>query len=338
MSERFKRDDFERLSTYFIASEAQKLKLDIKKVFPDTKKSILEISIDSQKYILIGQRSPFISFSAYQACKNKSLTKRLLQDAGIPTPDGAAFVQKDRDKALNYVEQLAKPIVVKPLDGLHGNDVFLGISSLEEAKHALAKIFDKGQRVLIEQQVTGIEYRVLATRRQLLSVIQRIPANVVGDGTHTIGQLIDIKNSDPDRGDYSCALIEIKKDDSLLTTIKKSGYTLEAIPPVGEVVSLRATSNLSAGGDSVDVSEKAHANMKKIAPAIIKAIPGLPFGGIDFMIEDIALDPLNEPYAVIEVNSSPMLSMHHEPYEGAGRNVAHEIVKEMMAEACQQSL
>ncbi|MFC1623354.1 hypothetical protein ACFL16_03045, partial [Patescibacteria group bacterium] len=69
-----------------------------------------------------------------------------------------------------------------------------------------------------------------------------------------------------------------------------------------------------------------HPKVKELAVSIIRAVPGLPYAGIDFMTLDITKDPDEVGYAVIELNASPMLSMHCIPYEGKERNVQAEIV------------
>ncbi len=329
----FTRKDFTHASTFFLASEAQKLGLSVQKIDPSSKKSLLQIEINGTHYTIIGQRSPFLTFSAYHACKNKELTKKLLQKNDISTPCGALFCADSHDKACAYAKKLTKPIVIKPSDGLHGDDVFLNISHTKDIEKIIKKLFDHDKSVLIEEQFTGTEYRILASRTQLLSAIKRVPANIIGDGENTIESLIAHKNDDPRRGDYSHALIAIEIDDELIEYIAKDGYSLASIPPKGTVVYLRATSNLSTGGDSIDVTDTVHENLHTLAPRIIQSIPGLPFGGIDFMIDDITSDPYCNPYAVIEINSSPMISMHHEPYEGTGRNVARVIIKDMIDDA-----
>ncbi|MGG0815607.1 hypothetical protein ABE142_23525 [Paenibacillus alvei] len=48
--------------------------------------------------------------------------------------------------------------------------------------------------------MTGKEYRFLVTGDEVVGILHRVPANVVGDGIHTIEPLVHKKNKDPLRG------------------------------------------------------------------------------------------------------------------------------------------
>jgi len=328
----FTRKDFNHLSNYFLAHEAESRGYRVEKLYPETKLSHLVISHKGQTEVIIGQRPQGMSYNAYYICKHKHLTKKFLDGAGIRVPAGEKFAKKESAKALRYFDTIQKPVVIKPTDGLWGTAVCMNIATKKDARNAIQtvcgvkKSFMSGS-FLIEEQIEGKEYRILATRNKLLGIIHRIPANVVGDGKSTIAQLIIKKNKDPRRGEkYERSLVKITVDPEMTRTLKDQGLTQRSVPEKGQQIFLRNNSNISAGGDSVDYTDKAHKKYAELAPKVIRAIPGLPYAGFDLITTDITKDPEKNGYAIIEINDSPMLSMHHEPFEGTPRNVSSAVI------------
>ena len=136
-----------------------------------------------------------------------------------------------------------------------------------------------------------------------------------------------MKNKDPRRGSgHSKSLVKIKVDDIVKELLKKQNKNLSSIPEKDEIVYLRPNSNISTGGDSYDVTSLVNPKVKKLAVKIIRSIPGLAYAGIDYLTKDITAEPTKRNYIIIEVNDSPMISMHHVPYIGKQRNVAGEII------------
>ncbi len=323
----FTRSDFNHLSNYFLAREAQRRGYAVRKMFPQSKRSHLIIEHEGRVATIIGQRLPSLSYNAYFICKHKDIAKQFLQKSGIRVPRGQAFCKDEVKEAIAYSKTLPKPLVIKPTGGTWGTDVFLNICTDEEVRSCIEKFSTKGTSFLIEEQSVGKEYRILATRDKTLGVIHRVPANVIGDGVSTIRELIDEKNSDPRRGDgHEKAIVRIIVDDEILKILAAKSLTLDSIPSKGQRIFLRQNSNISTGGDSIDYTDKVHPAICDLATKIIRAIPGLPYAGIDFLTPDITKNPQDVGYTVIELNDSPMLSMHHEPYEGVSRNVSAEII------------
>lgn len=323
----FKPEDFNSFSTFLLASEAQKRGIKVEKIFPEEKSSYLKLTYKNNRQTIFGQRiSPF-GYDAHMICKKKEMTRRFLGEKGIKTTKGKMFNKEEIYQAVDFSDEIGFPVVVKPPDGTWGADVFLNLKSSESVLNAIGKVIEENSKFLVEKQFEGEEYRVLATRSKLLGVVNRIPANVIGDGKSTIRELIEEKNQDPRRGDgHRKSLVKIEIDEKLLKNLKEKELDLNSIPKKEAVVYLRKTSNLSRGGDSIDITDKIHPKIKELALRIISAIPNLPYGGIDFLTPDITKDPEKVGYAVIEINDSPMLSMHCIPYKGKERNVAKEII------------
>lgn len=322
-----KQNEFYQFSTFLLAQEAQTRGIKVTKIFPGLKNSYLKLKLGNKIDTIIGQRVSSLSFNAYFICKHKEMTRRFLKESGIKTVEGRHFQRYEIKKAVQYAKKIKFPVVVKPVDETWGKGVHLDIRNTEETKKAIKKILKSKGQFLIEKQFIGNEYRILATRDKLLGVINRIPANIIGDGENTIQKLIKIKNQDPHRGkSHESALVKIKIDGEVKKNLKEKSLAIEHVPKKGEIIFLRKNSNISTGGDSVDVTDEAHPKIKILAPKIIRAIPGLPYAGFDFMTSNITKDPDKAEYAVIEINDSPMLSMHHFPYKGKKRNVAKDII------------
>lgn len=313
------------LSTALLVKEAMKRNVKVKHINNYQEGVVfLELSYKGHFEYIVGQSSSKTSYTAYYAQKNKALTKSLLSMAKINTAKGKLFFKDDIHKIPEFIDKIKYPIVAKPYNGIHGTMVFVGIDNKEDCKKAVKRILKENKYVLIEKMFVGTEYRIFVTRNKFIAATNRIPANVAGDGIHTIKELITIKNSDPRRGDdHQGALVKIKIDKDLLDILKKQKLKLSSIIKNKEIVYLRNNSNISTGGDSIDVTDQVHPDIKKIAIETVKAIPGLAYAGIDLMTNrDISKKPTKSSYIIIEINASAMISMHHFPYQGKPRDAA----------------
>ncbi|MDF1551303.1 MAG: bifunctional glutamate--cysteine ligase GshA/glutathione synthetase GshB, partial [Bacteroidales bacterium] len=163
---------------------------------------------------------------------------------------------------------------------------------------------------------------------QTIAVAYRMPANVVGDGKKNINELINDKNIV--RGeDYTHPLLKIKIDYEVERHLKEQKLNLESVPKSGERIFLRKNSNLSTGGDSIDLTDDMPDFYKKIAEKAARAA-GLKIAGIDIIIKNIHKTPNHKNYIVVELNAPAMLSMHDYPYVGKNRNVARYVVDSIL--------
>ena len=257
------------------------------------------------------------------AC-DKEATKRMLDNASIPVAKGDICV--DEEDLENTIRKIGYPIVIKPLDGNHGKGASINVKDWESAKAGLAHAKQYSRRVIVEKFITGFDFRVLVINNKIVAAAKRVPAHVVGDGQHTIQELIDIENQDPRRGyGHENVLTEITVDRDTLDLLTKEGLTVESVPENGKIVYLKSTANLSTGGTSVDVTDMMHPENIFLAERISRVI-GLDVCGIDIMAENLT-QPLKENGGVIlEVNAAPGFRMHLAPSEGLPRNVAAPVI------------
>jgi cyanophycin synthetase len=255
---------------------------------------------------------------------DKSATKRLLGDMGVPVPQGYRI--RDVEELESTVDKVGYPLVIKPLDGNHGKGATVGIKNIEEAVVAFEKAREYSRSVIVEKQLMGADFRALVVDNRLIAVAERVPAHVVGDGKHTIQELIDITNSDPRRGyGHEKVLTQIDIDNQTLHCLSKAGYTLDKKLKKGEILHLKTTANISTGGTAIDRTDEVHPLNVFLFERIAKII-GLDVAGIDVIAPNVS-EPLTESGGgIIEVNAAPGFRMHLAPSEGIGRNVAEHVI------------
>ena len=269
-------------------------------------------------------RTPLV---AADTASDKNLTKKLLDEAGVPVPRGA--VVRSEDEAVREGKRLRYPLVVKPLDGNHGRGVTIGVTGEEQLRFGFreAQAQSKGGGVIVEQFYPGNDHRILVVGGKMIAVAERIPAQVVGDGVSTIRQLAEEVNRDPRRGDgHENVMTRIKIDALVEEYIARVGLTPDSIPEAEQIVQLRATANLSTGGTGVDRTNEIHPDNAEIARRAA-LIVGLDVAGVDFVCPDIGRSVRETGGGVIEVNAAPGLRMHIEPSAGAPRDVARPIIE-----------
>jgi D-alanine-D-alanine ligase-like ATP-grasp enzyme len=274
------------------------------------------------------------SHTGFYIASHKHIGKQFLTKGGISIPKGISLTKETtQQEHLKAFADLKKPLVVKPTNGTQGQKVFMGILTEQDYLNAIVSE-EEDFIIIVEEEFPGKEYRILATQEKVLGIVLRIPANVIGDGVHTISELIEIKNSDPRRFDNrEAALVKIKIDEHVTEYMSQNKISFTDIPTKGERVFLRSNSNISTGGDSIDCTDLAHPSVKEIALRAMRSVPGLSIGGIDFVTKDIASPQTPDSYVILEINASPGYSLHDLPYEGISRNVAREFIYILFPEA-----
>ncbi|HHY81136.1 MAG TPA: cyanophycin synthetase [Clostridiales bacterium] len=261
--------------------------------------------------------------SADMAC-DKMVTKQLLTSVGIPVPKGMLCMTVD--EALKAADEIGYPVVLKPVNGNQGKGVSLNIQSPEEIPSAFQIASQISDNILVEEYISGNDYRVLIVGNQVTAVSLRIPAHVIGDGKHTVRELVDIKNLDEKRGEgHEKPLTKIKIDEISLSLLKKQGYTPDSIPREGIRVYLKANGNLSTGGEAVDCTDRIHPDNQEMAIRAARLL-GLDIAGVDITCQDISKPIAQGKGAIIEVNASPGIRMHLFPSKGKPRKVGNAII------------
>ncbi len=257
---------------------------------------------------------------------DKEDTHNLLNDLGLPVPQ-QRMVYSARE-AVRAAGRIGHPVVVKPLDANHGRGVSINLNSDEEVEvgFAEAKEHSRSRAILVESFITGFDHRMLVVNNKLVAVAKRVPGHVVGDGKHTIAELVHIVNEDPRRGiGHEKVLTMLEIDNQAKRLMENAGVTEETVLPDGEVFYLRSTANLSTGGTAIDLTDVVHPDNRDMAERAIMAV-GLDVGGVDFLIDDITKSYKDIGGAIVEVNAAPGFRMHVAPSEGQPRDVAGKVI------------
>ncbi|MEN8788104.1 MAG: cyanophycin synthetase [Flavobacteriaceae bacterium] len=280
----------------------------------------------NQKRIQATVTSETSSIGVELAC-DKEDTKYLLEQAEVEVPRGDIISRESSLKeACRYV---GYPLVIKPIDGNHGRGITVDINNYEDALEAFNIAKEVSRRVIVEKYITGEDYRLLVINNVFVAAAKRTPAHVVGDGNHTIEELVAEVNKDPRRGyGHEKVLTAITINDLTKNIIKDAGYKPESILDKGEMLILKDTANLSTGGTAEDVTDIVHPANVSMAERISKIID-LDICGIDVMTTDITKPLSDTGGAVLEVNAGPGFRMHLAPTTGLPRNVAAPVVDKL---------
>ncbi len=263
---------------------------------------------------------------AVDIASDKKMTNQLLAAAGLPVPKSE--VMRTEDEAVAAARRIGFPVVAKPLDGNHGRGVGLDLRTDGAVRAAFKRALAQSRdgRVVVESFVAGSDFRVLVVGGRMVAIAERVPAHVVGDGKHTVAQLVEKTNQDPRRGiGHEKVLTRIKVDDAAVELLKKQKFPLGSVPPKGQMVLLAATGNMSTGGISIDRTWEAHEDNVEIAEEAARVV-GLDVAGIDLLAPDITKPVREAGGAIVEVNAAPGFRMHTHPTEGEPQFVAKHVV------------
>ncbi|MBI4086588.1 cyanophycin synthetase [Candidatus Kaiserbacteria bacterium] len=274
-----------------------------------------------------------------EIAKDKDYANFFMRSMGYPTvPGSKTFFSKEWgraigsprrniDAAYRYAQTLGFPVFVKPSSGSQGTGVAL-VHTKHEFYAAVRSVFKRDRIVIVERPVRGSDYRLVVLDKQLISAYERIPLNVVGDGTSSIGKLLRKKEQD-----FVAASRDtrIKTDDPRIALkLKHQKLTFDSVPHKGERVFLLDNANLSTGGDAVEVTKNVHPGFKQLAIRLTKDM-GLRLCGVDMIVRgDISKKPEPGSYRILEINSAPGL----DHYAHIGKTQA-KIVEDLYLEVIQ---
>ncbi len=251
---------------------------------------------------------------------DKQMTRQMLAAVHVPVPEGRLV--EDENDAWVAAQEIPGPVVVKPRDANHGRGVFANLTEHSEVIEAYREAKEEGSGVIVERFIPGIEHRVLVVGGKMVAATCGRPVVVIGDGQHTVMELIDIQvNSDPRRGDTETQpLSPITVSSGLMLLLRQQKLDLESVPAAGREVIIKRHDNLSE-----DVTDRVH---PEVAHRVILAARtiGLDIAGIDLVIEDISRPIEEQRGAVVEVNAGPGLLMHLMPSAGQPRPVGEHII------------
>jgi GNAT-family acetyltransferase (TIGR03103 family) len=297
-------DGYDRANVYttIIVDEALRRGIAVELLDPATGE--MRMRLGDHVVDMIQSLPDLTSAVAHRRCDDKSVTRRVLGEAGLPLPAGAVATDGPSDAA--FLERHGD-VVVKPARGEGGEGITVGVRD----PYQLGVAVDRARRtcasVLLEERLPGDDLRVLVIADQVVAAAVRRPPVVVGDGENTLRDLIDASNATRDPG------LQIPVDAITDVALRDEALTLDDVPAAGRTVVVRATANLHTGGTIHDVTDELHPDHAAVARRAASALD-LPVAGVDLMVA--AHDRPGQH--VIEVNEQPGLA-NHEPRPTAQR-------------------
>jgi len=281
-----------------------------------------EFSVGSKHWFVINTVNPLVPTPSTTICKRKNLTHLVLKEHGVKVPEQEILsCEIDAIKFFNNY----RDIVIKPTQQLGGKGVSILPQNEEQVLKAYKNAFDSShapsdnQKVIGEQFIHGENYRFLVLGDTVIGIVRRKAAHVIGDGEHTIRELINLTNIERKAN----VMLPIIIDNEVILKLQRENMNLDYTPNKGEEVILRYNCNLTTGGTTEECAKEAHDYYKQLAVKAVKAI-GSEFGGVDIIAKDITKP---DESAINEINYNPGLRLHYKVDKGEKVKVAIPIME-----------
>lgn len=256
--------------------------------------------------------------------QDKAATALVLGAAGLPAPVHA--LAADEEQAAAIALQLGYPVVVKPanLDG--GAGVAAGLLDEATLRHAYRQARELSSQILVEKHFEGTDYRFTVFRGRILKVVVRRPGGVVGDGVHSVEQLVAHRSQDGQQQRRSWerggkALLTL--DEEARQLLAEQGVDANSVPAEGQFVKLRRTANVSTGGLPSLYEGEVHPDNARLVQRAAAAL-GLDVAGVDLIMPDLARSWFETGALVCEVNARPQIGAGSTP--AIYREILNELV------------
>lgn len=289
-----------------------------------------KLKLGKYHYFFRGGETPFNQGSSISVATNKYCTNKVLEAAGFPVPKAVAFNQHAFQT--NSIETLLKdlryPLVVKPtLNSAAGRDVVCNIQTTEQLINYLSAYYQRHDFLSVEEFHPHLNaYRVLVFHNKVIGVTQRFPAHIVGDGVHSIKELITISNRTREALKYTTCLDPITLDDDFKSRFSELSITLETIPKKDEKIELCYKCNSVLGGTIHSLGTRICKENARLFISAAKAL-NLHLVGFDVQCEDILKPIISTKGVIIEANYNPGITIHDIPLSGIKNPVSKKMMK-----------
>lgn len=312
------------VSSQVLKEEARILGLEVEVILPEKNLFLIK---GKDKDVLFKSTDFWVNSAlGKKITDDKELTYKLLERYGAPIAK-TLYIHNHEFQKFDWTKfsKFCFPLIIKPIDEAHGNGVCMNIVSISELQKKLESSFADYTKMIIQEQISGDECRVLVVLWKVIVGLHRVPPFVAGDGKSTLHELIEDENkTNPLRQqNYSAPLSLIKVDSELLDYINKQGYSLDNVIPANIKLQLRWNSNLGTGWTIVDITHILHEDIKKVCVSIAEKFQ-LWICGVDIISSDFS-KPLSETgWVILEINSTPWIGWDREL---ASVNTGREILK-----------
>lgn len=245
-----------------------------------------------------------------RASRNKPLIAELLASHGYRAPRSLTFVMEDIKAALTFAKSIDGPVVVKPSDGTGaGRGVTTGLRTRAQIARASLWASSFHPEVLMEEQVAGASYRLLYIDGVFADAVRRDPPHVVGDGKHSLSDLVERENRRRLEEDPIASLSPIAIDLEFKNFQSAAGRSASYVPGAGQRVQLKEVCNQNRADENHIVRDAFHPSIIDACNRLVAEI-GLALAGVDLMCTDPAVELAASDVTINEINSTPGLHHH----------------------------
>jgi GNAT-family acetyltransferase (TIGR03103 family) len=276
----------------------------------DEEQSYFALTLGGRSIVCRESLSELTSAIAMSRCDDKSVTRRVLERAGLNVAPQQGVAQETKNEAFLTAHGR---VVVKPARGEQGAGISVDLRDPLELENAIVAARKVSSEVLLEAFVEGEDLRIVVINFEVVAAAVRRPPQIVGTGQHSIEYLIE--NQSRRRAAATGGESHIPLDDETRRCVRGADYRLDSVLPAGETLTVRKTANLHTGGTIHDVTAALHPKLAQAAVQAARAI-NIPVVGLDFLVPDVA----QAAYVIIEANERPGLA-NHEPQPTAERFV-----------------
>ena len=299
--------------------------------FIDASKNYAILKYNNHEEFINNTSTNSIGAATSSMLVNKYFQSALLTEKGYITPK-TQIVYLEKSKRDQFIQNFNQfPCVVKPLDNYGGKGITVNIKNHSDLEKAIELACSNSKKYkdkcIVQEMVSGKEeYRLLVIGNKEVFFVKRTPFRVIGDGKHSIQELIQIYN---DNSINITRVVEI--GDSILNTLKEHSLTLDYVPTDKEIIQLSYKANSHDGGSSEEMTDFLPNVLKQFAIKLSLDF-NLPVVGIDIITNDIN----NPNQCILELNLVPGLTIHNNPTFGKPTKPQKAIIDLLFPETISQ--
>ena len=267
----------------------------------------------------------FNTLESVKLVKNKVKTSSLLQKYNIPVPtynvininDSLDFIIQSNEKSNIFF-----PIIIKPINGTFGIDVFTNLENRDELGKTLSILKNKNKynEMMFEEFIEGSVYRIFVFNNKVIDVIKREKPYIIGNGYDSVEILINKRN----KALVGEGFFETKNIG--YDYIEKQGFTMRSIVPVHNKVYITNVINMHNGAilERINISSIPQKNIDLFLN--VGKILNINCYGLDYISKDITIPYIKGKNVILEVNGTPDTEIHTK-INNYGNNFFKKIVK-----------
>ena len=340
----FKPDDKDTLRTKCFWEEAERRGIKMKEFHlgPIKDGFVAEFGEGDKRKTIIFDGLPRPGLKESPALKwmdNKGIMKEKFKKEGLPVAEGGvAWSKSGALKIFNSLQKAQKrPVITKPNLGSRSRHTLIHIDTPEKLIYGFKKAKKLSPLVVIEEELRGFLFRGTLIGGKLAGVVRRDQPEVMGDGIHTLQELMDKENERPERNGpiFYKIIIDPDAEAELKRPARAGGenITMRDIPPKGKVITFSQKTSRGCGGTTTEVTDIVHGDNVAMLEHVASFLYD-PLIGVDFIIEDITKSWKEEQHCgIIECNSLPFIDLHHYVLFGKPNNVAGKLWDLVMPES-----